>query len=354
MPKQVHSDSQTNQNSTQSTPSFQSEFKPEAESIYLALSGGVGGAKLALGLHQLLSEKLHIMANTSDDFRHLGLNICPDLDTVMYTLATLNNKELGWGLAGETWQFMDALEQLNQPQWFRLGDRDLATHVTRTDGLNQGQSLSQVTQQLTQALGINATLFPMTEQTVSTFVRLKDGTPLAFQEYFVKQQCQPEISGYYFQGVDAARPSQGFLDCIEDRNLAAIILCPSNPFVSIEPILSVPGIAQALAKHPAPVIAVSPIIAGQAVKGPTAKMMTELNMPLSALGVAEFYQKQHPGLLDGFIIDHQDQALQPALEDLGIAILTSNTLMNTLQDRVTLAEQCLSFAAKLTHEHSSL
>ncbi|PCI46633.1 MAG: 2-phospho-L-lactate transferase [Moraxellaceae bacterium] len=328
--------------------------KKPTDSICLALSGGVGGAKLALGLNHLLAEQLHVMANTSDDFTHLGLNICPDLDTVMYTLATINNKELGWGLANESWQFMDALEQLNQPHWFRLGDRDLATHVTRTELLRQGNTLSQVTQQLSQALGIKSTLFPMTEQSVATFVRLENGSPLAFQEYFVKQQCEPKISGYYFQGIDAAGPSQGFLDSIQDSRLCSIILCPSNPFVSIEPILSVPGITAALTNHPAPVIAVSPIIAGQAVKGPTAKMMQELNMPLSALGVAEYYQKQHSGLLDGFIIDHKDHALKPQIEALGMSVLTANTMMNTLQDRVTLAEQCLSLAANLTHEHGLL
>ena len=328
--------------------------KKSADALCLALSGGVGGAKLALGLNQLLSDRLHIMANTSDDFTHLGLNICPDLDTVMYTLATINNKELGWGLANESWQFMDALEQLNQPHWFRLGDRDLATHVTRTELLRQGNTLSQVTQQLSQALGIKSTLFPMTEQSVATFVRLENGAPLAFQEYFVKQQCVPKISGYFFQDIDTARPSQGFLDCLKDTRLSSIIICPSNPFVSIEPILSVPGIADALANHPAPVIAVSPIIAGQAVKGPSAKMMQELDMPLSALGVAEHYQQQYPGLLDGFIIDHKDQALKTEIEALGVSVLATHTMMNTLQDRVTLAEQCLSVAANLTHEHGLL
>ncbi|MBV1880661.1 MAG: 2-phospho-L-lactate transferase [Pseudomonadales bacterium] len=323
------------------------------DSTYLALSGGVGGAKLALGLSQLLAQRLSIMANTSDDFVHLGLNISPDLDTVMYTLADLNNKELGWGLANESWQFMDALKQLNQPHWFRLGDRDLATHITRTEQLKQGDDLSQVTQQLSDALNIKSHLFPMTDQVVSTFVKLEDESALGFQEYFVKEQCQPKISGYFFEGIEKTKPSQSFYDTLSQPSLAAIIICPSNPFVSVEPILSVPHIADTIRQHPAPVIAVCPIIAGQAVKGPTAKMMKELNMPASALGVAEYYQSQYGGLLDGFVIDEKDHHLQPALESMGLSVLVVNTMMNTLQDRVTLADHCLSFAARWTNEHSS-
>ena len=328
-----------------------SPLEGDQKPIYLALSGGVGGAKLALGLSQLLAHRLFVMANTSDDFIHLGLNISPDLDTVMYTLANLNNKELGWGLANESWQFMNALEQLNQPNWFRLGDRDLATHITRTELLKQGNTLSQVTQRLTVALDIEAHIFPMTDQVVSTFVRLEDGSALGFQEYFVKEQCQPKISGYFFEGIEKTKSSKQFISTLDNPNLAAIIICPSNPFVSIEPILSIPETADAIRQHPAPVIAVSPIIAGQAVKGPTAKMMQELGIPSSVLGVAEYYQQQHGDLIDCFIIDHKDQHLQPELESMGLSVLAVNTMMNTLQDRVTLAGHCLSLAAQWTSEH---
>ncbi|PCJ34464.1 MAG: hypothetical protein COA75_13550 [Cellvibrionales bacterium] len=212
-------------------------------------------------------------------------------------------------------------------------------YVTRTELLRQGNTLSQVTQQLSQALGIKSTLFPMTEQSVATFVRLENGSPLAFQEYFVKRQCEPKISGYYFQGIDAAGPSQGFLDSIQDSRLCSIILCPSNPFVSIEPILSVPGITAALTNHPAPVIAVSPIIAGQAVKGPTAKIMAELGLKMNSITVADYYQD----IVSGFILDRRDAGEADAIRQIIPRVGVAKTLMQTLQDKIGLARETLDF-----------
>ncbi len=309
----------------------------------LALSGGVGGAKLALGLAQGLSpEQLTIVANTADDFEHLGLAISPDLDTVMYTLADLSNKELGWGLAGESWNAMDALATLGGDTWFRLGDRDLATHLARSQLLKAGQSLSEVTAHLCRQLGVTHPLLPMTDDRVRTRVKTADGE-LAFQEYFVREQCAPAVTGFYFDGLAQAAPNPALMQLLADDSLAAIVICPSNPFVSVEPLLGLPGVRAAMKACPAPVIAVSPIVGVIAIKGPAAKMMAELEMPSSALSVAQYYGD----LLDGFVLDRSDAELEPAITELGLPVLTSQTIMKSLQDRIDLAEAVLAFAADL-------
>lgn len=314
-------------------------------SKYLAISGGVGGAKLALGLARVLQpQQLSIVTNTADDFDHLGLRICPDLDTVMYTLADLNNKEQGWGLEGESWNFLDALRNLGGETWFRLGDRDLATHLSRTAMLNSGMTLSEVTKHLCTKLGVSHQVFPMTDARVATQVLLKEGGNLSFQHYFVRDRCQPEVIGFRFEGIDAASPSPAFQEVLQDPQLAAVIICPSNPFVSVDPVLSMQGVRNMLRDAAAPVIAVSPIVGGKALKGPTAKMMQELNMPQSAVSVAQHYAD----FLDGFVLDHADAELRPIVEDMGIATLVTSSVMITLEDRVQLAEDALSFSRTLT------
>lgn len=310
----------------------------------LAISGGVGGAKLALGLAQILApEELLIVANTGDDFVHLGLPICPDLDTVMYTLAGLNNQTLGWGLAGESWNFLEALKKLQGENWFALGDRDLATHLLRGEMLRQGDSLSTVTQTLCARLGVASTLVPMTDTPVATIVHTKQGEPLAFQHYFVRDRCVPVVTGFEFRGIEQAVPSPVFLAGLQEPDLEAIIICPSNPFVSVDPVLAVPGVIGAMQASSAPVIAISPIVGGQAIKGPAAKMMAELGMPQSALAVAQHYQ----GRIDGFVIDEADRALQTDIEALGIPTIVTRTVMVTLEDRRELAARVIEFAQRL-------
>ncbi|MFT7243489.1 MAG: LPPG:FO 2-phospho-L-lactate transferase [Candidatus Azotimanducaceae bacterium] len=310
----------------------------------LAISGGVGGAKLALGLSKVLSpEELTIVGNTGDDFEHLGLKICPDLDTVMYTLAELSNRDLGWGQAGESWQFLDALERLGGESWFRLGDRDMATHIQRSVLLASGKSLSAATSQLCASLGIRHPIVPMSDDVIATQVQLKSGETLAFQHYFVRDRCKPEVSGFDFAGIDAAKPSAGFVSALEDEALSAVIICPSNPFVSVDPVLNITGIEASLKASSAPVIAVSPIIGGEAIKGPAAKMMTELGMPQTALAVAEHYV----GRIDGFVIDQADADLAEDIERLGMQCLVTKTLMLSLEDRIHLAEACIGFAAEI-------
>ncbi|MFP6749875.1 MAG: 2-phospho-L-lactate transferase [Alphaproteobacteria bacterium] len=309
----------------------------------IALSGGVGGAKLALGLSRLeLGEELLIVANVGDDFEHLGLTICPDLDSIIYALAGLNDQLKGWGRADEGWRFMAALEQLGGETWFNLGDRDLAMHVMRTEALAGGQSLTEVTRSIARQLGLDCRLVPMTDDPVRTLVRTAQG-PMAFQHYFVRERCEPVVSGFDFDGIRAARPQAGFMAALADPALRAVIITPSNPFVSIDPILELPGVRQAMAAAPAPVIAVSPIVAGLAIKGPAAKMMAELGMPSTALAVAEHYG----GLLDGFVLDDGDGGLADAVGRLGIAALVCKTVMESLEDREELARGVLAFAAEL-------
>ena len=315
-----------------------------SEGHVLALSGGVGGAKLALGLARTLApEQLTIVANTGDDFSHLGFTICPDLDTVMYTLANVSNKTVGWGLEGESWNFLDALGELGGENWFRLGDRDLATHVMRTRALEAGASLSEVTANLASALGVQHAIVPMTDDSVPTIVELKAGGTMAFQHYFVRDQCEPVVSGFHFDGIEAARLSPGFADALGRDDLRCVVICPSNPFVSVDPVLKLPGVQAALDASEAPVVAISPIVGGRALKGPAAKMMEELGMLRDPVSVARHYE----GRIDALIIDEADAAMVDAVRATGLAATVTNTVMVTLEDREQLARHTLEFAATL-------
>jgi LPPG:FO 2-phospho-L-lactate transferase len=306
----------------------------------VALSGGIGGAKLALGLYRILPpDSLMVVCNTGDDFEHLGLSISPDIDTVLYTLAGIANPEAGWGRAGETWSFMRALEELGGETWFRLGDADLATHVERTRRLAAGETLSAITDRFGRRLALRARLVPMCDQPVRTMVRTERGV-LPFQRYFVEQRCAPEVSGFEFQGASEAWPTSALQETLAARDLTAVVICPSNPFISIDPILAVPGLRAALAACRAPVLAVSPIIAGRAVKGPTAKMMAELGFPTNARAVAEHYGD----LLDGFVLDHADADQAKAID---VPCLAARTLMTSEDDKRALAAEVLAFARRL-------
>jgi len=298
----------------------------------VALAGGVGGAKLAHVLAQILPpENLTVIVNTGDDFEHLGLYICPDLDTVCYTLAGLANPETGWGRTDETWNTIAGIEKLGGPNWFRLGDKDIATHLERTRRMKEGQSLSQVTKDFCAAWGIKHTVLPMSDSPVRTMVDTDEGE-LAFQEYFVHRRCEPRVKGFRFDGVQVAEPVIGAREALDSAE--AIVICPSNPWVSVDPILRV------IQKIDKPVIAVSPIIGGRTVKGPAAKMYSELGIEPSALAVANHYRT----LLSGFVLDTVDSFLSDKIET---KTLVTNTLMNTFDDRALLAANVLNFAGSL-------
>jgi LPPG:FO 2-phospho-L-lactate transferase len=314
------------------------------ERFVLALAGGVGGGKLARGLAAVLpSEQLAIVVNTADDFVHLGLHISPDVDSVLYALADINDLERGWGLAGETWNFMAALERLGGETWFKLGDRDLATHVLRTQALAAGRTLSEVTALLARRLGIAHTVLPMTEDCVRSVIETDEGV-LGFQDYFVRRQCEPAFRGVTFQGAAGAKPSTGFRNALDRAQ--AIVITPSNPFVSIDPILALPGITDALGPSQRPVVAVSPIVGGKAVKGPLSKMMSERGTAPSALGVARHYGR----MVDGWVIDSVDRELKPAIEALGCRVKVCETMMRTLDDKRRLAHDALELAFELAAE----
>ena len=308
--------------------------------MIIALSGGVGGAKLALGLSRILPPAdLLVVVNTGDDFEHLGLSISPDIDTVTYTLAGLANRELGWGRHDETWSFMETMEALGGETWFRLGDRDVALHVERTRRLRAGESLSAVTDDLCRRLGVGPRVLPMSDDPVRTRLLTDDGW-IDFQDYFVHRRCEPVVKELDFHGAADARAHPDFIAALASPALQAVVICPSNPFISVEPILAIPGVRAALAGCKAPVIAVSPIIAGRAVKGPTAKMMTELGLDPTAGTVAQRYAD----LLDGYVIDHADMA---EVVSIDARVTLAQTLMTTIEDREALAKTVLDAAAVL-------
>ena len=296
-----------------------------------ALAGGVGGAKLAHGLaHILPPEDLTVIVNTGDDFEHYGLCICPDLDTVCYTLAGLANPETGWGRVGETWNVIENASALGGPDWFRLGDKDLGTHLERTRRLKEGDSLSQITKDFCRVWGIKHKILPMSDQPVRTMVDTDEGE-LAFQEYFVHRRCEPRVKGFRFDNVDNAEPAPGTKDAIQSAD--AVVFCPSNPWVSIDPILRV------IKDIDKPIFAISPIIGGQTVKGPAAKMYSELGIEPSAYAVANHYHN----LLTGFVMDKIDAQLIESVKSLNIQTRVTNTLMNSLEDRRQLAVETLDF-----------
>lgn len=308
----------------------------------VALAGGVGGAKLVDGLARCMPhDDLTVIVNTGDDFEHLGLRICPDLDTVCYTLAGIANPETGWGRKDESWHVLESLEQLGGPTWFRLGDRDLGTHLERTRRLREGQTLSQITADFCRRWGVDLTVLPMSDDSVQTWVYTSEGE-LPFQDYFVRRRCQPVVKGFRFQGADGARPVRGVVEFIRQADL--VVICPSNPWVSIDPIFSVPGIKDAVTTRP--ILAVSPIIGGKTVKGPAAKMYAELGLQPSALTVARHYGP----LLTGFVFDRVDGEQAQAIEALGVASLVTDTLMNTPGERQRLAEEVLRFGDQLSRQ----
>jgi LPPG:FO 2-phospho-L-lactate transferase len=305
----------------------------------IALCGGIGGAKLARGLYELIGPALTVVVNTGDDFEHLGLTISPDVDTVLYTLADLNDKERGWGRADETWNFMSALAEVGGGTWFKLGDRDLALHVERTRRLREGQSLTRVIGDVARSFGISAAVLPMSDDPVRTIVVTDEGA-LPFQKYFVGLHCAPIVRKVTFERANSARVSPDVTGAFGQRDVAAIVICPSNPYLSVDPILAVPGMQELLQRTEAPIMAVSPIIGGAAIKGPTTKIMAELAIEATNASIARHYD----GIIDGLIIDKKDEAEARALP---VATRVTATLMTTLAERVALAHEVLDFAREL-------
>lgn len=304
-----------------------------------ALAGGVGGAKLVEGLANCLPDDfLKVIVNTGDDFIHYGLKICPDLDTVCYTLAGMANPVTGWGRSEETWCAITAIENLGGPTWFRLGDLDLGTHLERSRRLNEGQSLSKITKDFCRAWGINLEVLPMSDDNVPTVVSTHDGK-LSFQEYFVKYNCQPKVTGFTFENIESAQPAPGVLKSIKECDI--VVLCPSNPWVSIDPILSVPGVRSCISRKP--VIAVSPIIGGKAVRGPAAKMYEELGINPSAYSIAQHYQD----LLTAFVYDQIDSGLEIDIHSLGVKTKATDTLMKNKEDRFRLAREVIEYGTRI-------
>lgn len=307
---------------------------------FVALAGGVGGAKLADGLAKILPpESLSIVVNTGDDFDHLGLWICPDLDTVCYSLAGLSNPDSGWGRSGDTWNCLAAIQKLGGPHWFRLGDGDIGTHLVRTFRLANGESLSAIVSNFCESWGIRVQVFPMTDERVSTRILTQDGIQLDFQEYFGHLQCQPVVKAILFNGADFAKPAPGVLAAIDAADF--ILFCPSNPWVSIDPILAIPGICEAITKKK--VVAVSPIIGGKTIKGPAAKMYQEFGIAPSALAVARHYDE----IIDGFIFDITDRGLESDIKCLVRNAYMTNTIMLDVDSRKRLAKEVVNFCQNL-------
>lgn len=310
----------------------------------LALSGGIGGARLALGLqHVLPPGELTVAVNTGDDFEHLGLSISPDIDTLLYTLSGLENPEMGWGRGGDTWNFMAEIERLGGEHWYRLGDKDLAVHIERTRRLNAGEKLSNITADFARHFGILGRVVPMTNDLVRTMVITDEGT-LDFQQYFVARRCEPVLKGLAYAGAEDAQLVPILRETLQDPSLQAIVICPSNPWLSIAPILEIPAWRTALHEANAPVIAVSPLINGQAVKGPTTKIMSELRLEPSSASIAQFYE----GIIDGFVLDKSEAHVASQIH---VATHVTATLMKTPADKQRLAREVLEFARSFRNVH---
>lgn len=310
----------------------------------VAIAGGVGGAKLARGLAFVVApHDLMIVVNVGDDFEHLGLSISPDIDSILYGVSGRDDPVRGWGRSNETWNFMGALRELNpQEAWFNLGDRDLAVHVERTRRVRGGETLSDITRDIARAFGIGAQVVPITDDRLRTIV-LSDHGELPFQQYFVAEQCKPRVQGFRFDGAEKARPASAIAKALQGE-VGAIVLCPSNPFISIDPILSVPGFVELLRASGAPIVAVSPIVGGSALKGPAAKMLTELGLECSPYGIAKHYT----GLIDGIVIDHADEQIAASIRKLGIEVAIEPTVMRTDDDKARLARRTLAFAERIS------
>jgi LPPG:FO 2-phospho-L-lactate transferase len=304
--------------------------------MLLVLTGGTGGAKLIQGLAQEIdASQLTIVCNTADDFVLHGLNISPDLDTIMYTLAGMSDAAKGWGIEGDTFTVLTQLKKLGAETWFQLGDRDLATHIIRTELLREGHVLSEVTKRFALHLGVKATILPMTDDPVETRIVTVEGE-ISFQEYFVKHRWQPEVKRVFYAGIDEARPAAEALEAIQ--NAKQIIICPSNPITSIGPILAVPGMINAISKSGASVIGVSPIIGDSAISGPAHKLMKAQGWEPSAFGVAEAYQN----FLDTIIIDRADEKLVEKIRQLGIRVVATSIRMDSNSDKSRLAREILA------------
>ena len=305
----------------------------------VALAGGVGGAKLALGFSYILgSDELTIVVNTADDDRFYGLHVSPDLDTVMYTLAGVSNSEMGWGLVSESFRTLERLKEYGVDAWFNLGDLDLATHLYRTKMLDEGKTLSEVCQQLAKSLGVEHKILPVTDSSIKTVLETQDGV-MSFQEYFVKNQCEPVVKSIDFEGSSNCTVTPEVRQAV--MNMDLLVFCPSNPFVSLAPILSVPGFKQLIESFSGRSIGVSPIVGGEAIKGPAAKMLKELGHDVSSLGVA----RQYVGLCNTFIIDEKDVALKEEIESLGMDVFVTQTIMETDRDKKQLAQYILEISA---------
>ena len=304
----------------------------------VTLTGGVGGAKLVLGLMRICPpEQITAIVNTGDDFRHFGLTISPDIDTLLYTLSGKANAAQGWGREGESWSFMDALKSLGGEDWFLLGDGDLALHVLRSHLLARGETLSAITARFAAAWGLDLTILPMSDDPVATHLNTSEGD-MPFQRYFVERRCAPEVRAIRFEGAERAKPAAGVIEAITAPDTRAIVIAPSNPWLSIDPILAVPGIREALVSARAPVVAVSPIVGGQAVKGPTAKLMQELGLTVTNKSIAAHYAD----VIDGLLIDERDDAYAVSIPyDIG------DTLMKTLEDRERVARAVLTLADRI-------
>lgn len=311
--------------------------------MIVALAGGVGGARLAVGLAQVLAPRqLAIVVNTGDDFEHHGLTVCPDIDTVVYTLAGLNNPSTGWGRVDESWDFMQALSTLGGQTWFRLGDRDLAMHVLRTEALRRGETLSDVTQRFARKLGIRHAVVPMSDTPVRTRVKTTRGE-MPFQDYFVRLRCRPRVQGFEFEGARRARVPGMLAGILTGSAVDAVVICPSNPYVSVAPIFAVPALRRWLQRRTFPVFAVSPIVGGAAIKGPAAKMMRELNVSASAEGVARHYGAS----VDAWVIDAADAPSRSAIEAMGKDVLVTDTMMPDRMASKRLADEVVRFARAL-------
>ena len=326
----------------------------------VCIAGGVGGAKLAFGLSRVLPpQDLTVVVNIGDDFTHLGLRICPDLDTVTYTLAGLDNRETGWGVAGDTFEALEALQRLNGPAWFRLGDRDLATHLLRTSLLASGLRLTEATARICRALGVGPAVLPATDDPVPTRV-VTDAGELDFQDYFVRRRCEPRVSRIFFAHIEAAHASPEAVAALQVAD--GVVFAPSNPFVSVEPVLALPvtsnrqhatdskvdaggtaleTVRDLIARKPA--VAVSPIVGGEAIKGPAAKMMLELGLDVSPAGIAQRYA----GIVRGFVMDEVDAALSESVAATGLEVRTAQSVMRTDADRESLGRECLDLLSQL-------
>jgi LPPG:FO 2-phospho-L-lactate transferase len=306
----------------------------------LALTGGIGGAKLVLGLQRVMRPgTLTVAVNTGDDFEHMGLAISPDVDTTLYTLAELADPERGWGRAQETWSFMQEIERLGGEIWFRLGDKDLAVHIERTRRLAQGERLESITEDFGRRLRLTTQVLPMTNDRVRTVVDTQEG-PLGFQDYFVRRQCAPIVTAIGYEGAESASVIARAKALVRRADLMAIVICPSNPYLSVGPILAMPEWRALLAAARSPVVAVSPLIGNRAIKGPTVKIMRELGYDASPVTVARHYGE----LIDGFVLDHADAALA---REISVPTHLASTLMLTLDAKECLAREVLNFAHSL-------